>query len=455
MNRSKPQRKSQLQRYQGLDEFDNDNDSGGEDLFKNGQAPSDDDQSSAVDLELYNRTQPRRRGNNYEQDTKFGSVAPLARIKNPIMFQRVKSVLQNIKRRRLTFGELASLKNFMDDLPAAKLAHFNDDEIERKIVNEWLKGQTTLNNEGGMIDTHELLKKNIGLNSESDTVSSSINKQTTSTVVANSVDLSSVMGNNDAYGIQRIINPSALFAKSQILLDTRWRSQDTDGTILMKWSFSNTLAAKPGTFNTTSPIRDIIAIKVLPFKIPYTASAENPTKNITMYYNEFSNQCVVAQESRKYHHWFDYVKEDDWLSLDAFKYNKGVYNFDKPITTLDTLTVSFGSPLQLIQFDVDRMNATFTAGSPTTLTFASAHNLDNGYVIYFTDFTTTDAVTDATLISTINSIYGHEVTRISSTQVTIAANTSAVSGAMTNPIAYFGDKRIYIPIEITYIKPKN
>lgn len=446
--------KSKLMRFQGLEDLENqslsDNDSGGEDLFKNNI------QELGDELELYNRTQPKKHYNNYEQDAKFGSVAPTARLKNPIMFQRVRNVLQNIKHRRLTFGELASLKNFIDALPASKLAHYNDDEIEKKIVNDWLKGQSQLNNEDSIIDTHELLKKNIGLNSENDTVSSSINKSSSvATISANSVDVSSILGNNDTYSIQRIINPTALYTKTQILLDSRWRSQDTDGTSLFRWSFSNTVAAKLGTFNTTSPIRDIIAIKVLPFKIPYSASAENPTKNITMYYNEFSNQCVIAQENRKYHHWLDYVKEDDWLSLDATKYNKGKYYFDKPITTLDTLTVSFGSPLQIIQFDIDRMNAVFIEGNPTVLTFPSAHNLDNGNTIYFTDFSTTDTVTDAILISAINSNFGHEVTRINSTQVSIATSSVGVTGVMNSPIAYFGDKRIFIPLEITYIKPKN
>jgi hypothetical protein len=451
MSRSSRASKSKLQRFQGLEDFENlsnqsDNDSGGEDLFKDG----------SDDLELYNRTQPKKHYNNYEQDTKFGSVAPTARLKNPIMFQRVRNVLQNIKRRRLTFGELASLKNFIDALPASKLAHYNDDEIEKKIVNDWLKGQSQLNNEDSIIDTHELLKKNIGLNSENDTVASSINKSSSvAAISSNSVDVSSILGNNDIYSVQRIINPTALYTKTQILLDSRWRSQDTDGTTLFRWSFSNTVAAKLGTFNTTSPIRDIIAIKVLPFKIPYSASAENPTKNITMYYNEFSNQCVIAQENRKYHHWLDYVKEDDWLSLDATKYNKGNYFFDKPITTLDTLTVSFGSPLQIIQFDIDRMNAVFTEDNPTILTFPSAHNLDNGNTIYFTDFSTTNPVADAVLISAINSNFGHEVIRINSTQVSIAISTVGINGVMNSPIAYFGDKRIFIPLEITYIKPKN
>lgn len=442
--------KSKLQKFHGIEDEQSgsENDSGGEDLFKDGPA------TLKPELDLYNSNKPARHYNNYEQDAKFGSVAPIARIKNPIMVQRVKTVLQTIKKRRLTFGELSSLNNFISSLDGAKLAHFNDDEIERKIVNEWLKGQNQLNNEDSIIDTHELLKKHIGLNSENDAVASSINKKTTTSIISNAVDLSSVLGNNDAYGIQQIINPQSLHAKTIIVLDSRWRLQDTDGTVLFKWSFSNTVAAKQGTFNTISPVRDIIAIKVMPFKIPYTVNAENPTKNITLYYNEFSNQCVIAQEGRKYHHWFDYVKEDDWLTLDATKYNDGIYNFDKPITSLDTLSVSFGAPLQLIQFDLDRINATFTTGNPTTITFPSAHNLDNGYTIYFTDFSST-SVADASIVAAINKLIGHEVTRISSTVITIPVDTSTFAGVPNVPVAYFGEKRIFINLEITYIRPKN
>lgn len=426
------QKKTSLQRYAG---DMSDNDSSGEDLFKNP------DTKSVTDSY-----------NVYEQDPKRGSVAPTARLNNPIMLQRVKNALQAILRRRLTFGEIASLRNFIDMLPAAKLAHYNDIDIEKKIVSDWLKGQKAMNNEDGLIDTHELLKKNIGLNSENDVVNTSINKvQYVSN--GNDVNITSILGNNDTYGIQRIVNPQSLYTQTQILLDSRWRSFDTDGTTLFKWSFSNTVAALQGTFNTTSPVRDIISIKVLPFKIPYSFSAENSTKNITMYFNEFSNQCVIAQEGRKYHHWFEYTKEDDWLSLDAKRYNGGVYNFDKPITTLDTLTVSFGSPLQIIQFDIDRMNATFTIGSPTTLTFPSTHNLTTGNTIYFTNFITTNSG-DFVITNQVNTLAGLEVTRVDATTITIAVDSSAMIGVPNSPVAFFGEKRIYIPIEITYIRPK-
>jgi hypothetical protein len=428
-------RKGRLQQYARLDEGSDS--SGGEDLYAEPVA------------------RPGPHYNNYEQDAKYGSVAPIARLKNPIMIQRVKSVIENIKRRRLTMGEQVSLRNFVTGLSASKLAHYNDNEIERSIVNSWLKGQNAMNSEEAIIDTHELLKKNIGLNSENDTVTTSINKAPTVPVITNAVDISSVLGNNDMYGIQRVINPSALYAKTQILLDSRWRSLDTDGTSLVKWSFSNTMTTQQGTFNTISPIRDIISIKIFPFKIPYTASAENPTKNITVYYNEFSNQCVPAQENRKYHHWLQYTTENNWLNLDPYNYNEGVYNFDKPITTLDTLTLTFGAPLQLIQFDLDRMNGTFTSGNPTTITFPAAHNLDSGYTIYVTGFTTTQSATDLTIITAMNSVRGLEVTRVNATTVTVPVDSSAVAGTMNLPTIFFGEKRIYIPLEITYIRPKT
>jgi hypothetical protein len=409
---------------------------------------SDNDSSEGEDLF-------KRQQNNYEQDNKFGSVAPTARLKNPIMLDNIRNIIQQIMKRKMRINEISHLREYINSIPSAKLSYYSDQEIQRYIVQNWLKGYQQLNNEHAIIDTHELLKKNIGLNSENDTVTTSINKAPTTAVISNAVDISSVLGNNDMYGIQRVINPQSLYTKTQILLDTRWRSLDNDGTAFFKWSFSNTMSTQQGTFNTISPVRDIIAIKVFPIKIPYTVNAENPTKNITMYYGEFSNQCVLAQENRKYHHWFDYVKEDDWLTLNADKYNEGVYNFDKPITTLDTLTVSFGAPLQVIRFDVDRMTCTVTSGVTTTLTFSSAHNLDSGYTVYISNYTTTDAAADVTIINAINKSSGLEVTRISSTAVTIAVNSSALVGVSNSPTVYFAEKRIYIPLEITYIRSKS
>lgn len=437
-------KKSNLQQYQGI-----------EDLRAEYNDANESDTNSSGGEDLY--AEPiTTHHNNYEQDAKYGSVAPIARIKNPIMMQRVRHVIETIRRRRLTMGEQASLRNFIYSLPSTKLANYNDDEIEKTIVNRWLKGQSSLNKENEVLDTHEMLKNINGMKSDNDTITTSINKVSEIPKIANAVDLSSVLGNNDQYGIQRIINPQALYSKTQILLDSRYRSLDTDGTTLFKWSFSNTLITQQGTFNTISPIRDIIAIKVLgPIKIPYTSYAENPTKNITMYYNEFSNQCVPAQENRKYHHWMDYSVEDDWITLNAEKYNEGTYFFDKPITTLDTLSINFGAPLQIIQFDLDRMNGIFTAGEQTTITFPSAHNLDSGYTIYFSNFTTTDPSNDSVIIAAMNSIYGLKVTRVDITKVTVDVNTSSISGVMNSPVAFFGEKRLYVPLEITYIRSKN
>lgn len=393
--------------------------------------------------------------NMYEQDKKYGSVAPIARLKNPTMIARVRCAIENIRGSRLSMGEQSSLRSFINSLSANKFVHFSDREIEKRIVHSWLKGQNTMTKEEEIIDTHELLKNINGLKSENDTVASTISKPTEAPIIANSVNIASIIGNSDNYGIQRVMNPQALYAKTQILLDTRWRSLDTDGVSLFKWSFSNTMITGQGTFNTISPIRDIIAIKVFPFKIPYTANAENPTKNITLYYNEFSNQCVPAQENRKYHHWMDYNIEDDWITLNADKYNKGVYNFDKPITSLDTLTINFGAPLQIIRFDIDRMNVTFTTGIQTTVTFPTLHNLDNGYTIYFTNFTTTDPAADSNTINLFNVSSGLTVSRVDALNVTVDINTSALSGVPNSPVAFLGEKRIYIPLEITYIRPRN
>lgn len=437
-------------RFQGIDEQD-DESSGGEDLFVNDHKYPQSRQIMTYNP-VINRSQ--QDSNNYEQDAKYGSVAPTARIKNPQLFGKIKAGVQAIRRRRLTLSEISSLRQFIDGLAAHKIKHFSDDEIIKHAIGEFIKATSEMNSEDGEIDMHAVLGKEIGLNGENDVVSASLNRVPTTAVIANAVDLSSVLGNNDKYGIQSIVNPQALLNKTQVLLDSRNRSLDTDGTQLIKWSFSNTISVQQGSFNSTSPIRDIVAIKVFPFKIPYTATAENPTNNITMYFNEFSNQCVVAPESARYHHWFSYTQEGDWLALDAFHHNDGTYNFDKPITTLDTLSVSFGAPLTPIQFDLDRMSATMTSGNPTIFTFSTAHNLSTGNTIYFTNFSTSNTSSDAILISQINSLYGLEIIRINSTQVSVAIDSSGIVGTPTVSTAFFGEKRIFIPLELTYIKPK-
>lgn len=434
--------RSKIQKFQGLEEFDSNSDngsesSGGEDLFKG-----------------------KKQGPQGHQRL----LQKQERKSNSMLIQNIRKSIKEKRQRKLTMSEEVSLRNYISQISFSKLAHFNDDEVEKSIVNSWLKGQTTLNNEDVNIDTHELLKKNIGLNNENDSVANTILGQKLSSN-SNAVRITSILDNKDSYSVQRLLNTKALICKEIILLDSRWRSLDTNDGINFNWARSNVQNMIAGSFYLSPLVSDIIEMKVLPFSIPSvsTATTNNLTKNISMFIHEFSNQSVVGHEKRKFHYWFKYTVESNYLILNAIDYNRGKFKFSTPLSTINNLTINFGAPMNLINFGTDRaVISSITPASPTAITFSTAHGLATNDIVIFTDLAAVVNVSnpskvtiESSLNTALNNVAGVTATVINDYSITLAIDTSAADSITIKSPGYFLGKRFYIPIEISYIKRQN
>jgi hypothetical protein len=93
--------------------------------------------------------------------------------------------------------------------------------------------------------------------------------------------------------------------------------------------------------------------------------------------------------------------------LAGYKFNEGFYHFNKPITKIDTLTISISDPFELITipkyefFNVQLTNVTTTTFD---LIFTEPHYYDNYdiFSLFIDDFTTSDTVTDSNFITWVN-----------------------------------------------------
>jgi len=170
---------------------------------------------------------------------------------------------------------------------------------------------------------------------------------------------------------------------------------------------------------------------------------------------EFLPQGYVAHENRRFQFIFKSVIDSQWINCHTQNYNDGCYMFQKPLTRLDRMTVTFGNPLTPIQFDPDRSNYTITYGAVTLITTSQNHNCQTGDKVYFSDFTTITPAADSDTILKINSLEGLYMTFIALDQFTIPINTLGLAPppAGVNMTVYFGAKRVYIPMELTYIIP--
>lgn len=295
---------------------------------------------------------------------------------------------------------------------------------------------------------------------------------------SSNITLSNLLGLNNAEEAVRVLNPTALLRKNYMVLDTRYRIQSGNTSIVSKFSWTFIQHAQTsidGSVNLVGNVRDIVAIRVYPFRIPYVKSADNKYARISMAIDELTSQSFIAHENRRFHFMLKSEIDSSYINLKTNKYNDGFFYFEKPITTLNTLTVSFGSPLEPIYFDVDNGWCSidyFTLAPLTKITTyinnnigsdLQINNLINGDIVYFSLFKTnpidpilTDQVNiDNNITQQINRSAGFLVTVIDSSSFTIDLDTSNIQNPVPNIRfnVYYGSKRIFIPIELTYIQP--
>jgi hypothetical protein len=257
------------------------------------------------------------------------------------------------------------------------------------------------------IDIHETLKGQIGLPSDdTSSGSNSLGSQITAQF-GNSVSIGSILGTTSLNDIKSLFGNNSQSKLANILMDTRWRTLDTDGTTLIRWAFQGNASTAQGTTNSLFDIQNITSMRVKEIRMPYVASADNQYKRISMYIQDFASQSIVAQENTNYHFMFHTQVDGRWINLTLPRDVDGIFRFRNPISSINNLNISFGSPLESIALDFDRMNLLVTSyGSVTTLTSTSPHNLQSGDLVYLSNFTTANPIYYVNIISQVNAKNG-------------------------------------------------
>ncbi len=282
------------------------------------------------------------------------------------------------------------------------------------------------------VDIHEMMKEQIGVVGDNTAIDSQSESHTDFatqivTTFSNQVEVTSLLGNKTIADLQRIINPGLVKRTVSIMLDSRYRTLDNDGTTYFQWVFNNNEITLQGTVNAVGNIKDITAIRIFPIKLPYNSNMDNDYGRASILIQEMSAQSFIAQENRRFHFIFSTTVDDRWINLEPESFNDGYFRFRTPITRLDTFTLTFGSPLERVTFDTDRMLANITIYSTiTTFMTTSPHNLETGDRIYISNFSTANINTDTIIVTAINRTEGHIATITGSDTLTIDVNSSAV-----------------------------
>jgi hypothetical protein len=394
--------------------------------------------------------------------------------------------------KKLLRTEIEGLVHYIKSVNFKLMKHDHPDHIVDKIAKNFTK-QLTMHG-GSIIDTHEVMKRQLGeiaydddeslyqdadcspyhatngiisLSGDSGQNSEYKTNQRTEgfgTRARNTDETNKKYENNLSINQQPLKNISYKYpriAKQNIqniylLLDSKYRNLSTDNSIF-NWTVLHSANTTQGTVNTLSDqIHNITNIQFDRFNIPYTSSADNIYKKISLYIEEFSSMSVLINSGRRYHMIFDSDVQGGRIILTPLINDEGRFRFHTPVNILDTITIKFQSPFSPVVFLKDRYNVIITSLSATQsiLTFAEPHNVADGELVHLEDF---DALgpksnIDTNQINNVNREEGHSVVYINNLVLYINADISSVTLNPNNrAICFIASRRIIIPIRMEYI----
>jgi hypothetical protein len=232
------------------------------------------------------------------------------------------------------------------------------------------------------IDVHEMLKKNLGKTVVEDYDDSDEEDKKDNVEIS----VERFFGIKDiATLVKKIKEPINSVNRAYFLLDTRYRMLENDGREYFKWSHINNITTSQGTFNSIGDIGDIISIKLMQLRIPSVKSATTPYNRISILIHELQSQSFITHENNNYHFIGmpdEKNKNVDWIEVKLNDFAHGEYRFNKPITTIETFTISLASPIEPIVFEPDRDIGVAAFGPNTTITFQNDVNLKDGDIVY-------------------------------------------------------------------------
>jgi len=316
-------------------------------------------------------------------------------------------IIEEYIRRKLTDSEETEVIKLIKNIPAGYISGLSHNKLKRIIIDTVIEDLNLKFCEKENIDIHEMLKNTINNKKMSD---SDVRKEEKGHVTISKVD--SFFGIRDIDELVKSLNqPGTTVNKMNLILDSRYRFLDNDGTEYFKWGCINNYIRSQGTVNFMGEVKDIIRIHLSNFIFPSIKNEDLFKYNrISVLINEFESQSFIAHEDRRFH----FMAQPNPLDTGEIEMDVRTlgdeYHFNESIISLDTLTISFANPLEKIKFDKDRLDGIFTTlGNLLLIQFEENHNLDSGDYIYVSNYTINNAILKKkynVLINMINNTKG-------------------------------------------------
>lgn len=209
-------------------------------------------------------------------------------------------------------------------------------------------------------DLHEMQKEMLG-SADTETVSTKVNDKgdivvmKAKTEVTEQFDIDDFLGVTNLTEFKMLFNPESLYQHFYVVLDSDYRdttSENPASITSFTWKYAPTQDVGMGFCNSVGVIKDIIGMRMYQPRVPYLAGMNTSAKRVSVLIQEFSAQAFICENGRRFHFLLrpDFATAGTDIELSTEDYNDGIFSFRKPITEFNTLTVSFGDPLELLSF---------------------------------------------------------------------------------------------------------
>lgn len=291
----------------------------------------------------------------------------------------------------------------------------------------------------------------------------------------NNASVTTIFGTSDTKKLQLLVNPKSLYKTEYIVLDSANRDFVPTQPTIMKWRYSSDAQYSQGVVTTVDKLRDIVGMRI------QTISTRNTYRYLfsqplyTLQIQEFAAQSFIAHDNWRFHFAFrptyDTRQGTDVISslYSVLKpLNDGYFWFEKPITEVNSFTITLSNPLTPIIMPITNVvvpSSAFSVSNPVIIDISTHPEIPVGTFSYFAvgdlvrivGFSTADPIGDAAVIAQINDVNGHLITATSGaagTSITIAVDTSSITPLTdnSNPTTIIDETvRIMIPLELIYI----
>jgi len=248
------------------------------------------------------------------------------------------------------------------------------------------------------------------------------------------------------------MNPTTRKKKAYLCLDSRYGRFNQERTKI-SWDIAGNLQVSENSTNLVGGVRDITSIRMHSIVVRKFPSVQ---QRASIFIEELAAQSFILPGGRRFHFMAllndlqnpisiinrnantvgeaiaDFTVFDKYELLAGYRFNEGYYRFNKPVTLLDTVTVSIGNPDQLVVLpkyeflDVPVINLT---NNSLTLEFPEPHgyitninnlayNNYNAYSIFIDGFVSNEVNYN----NFVNSYEFTGVTIVSPTVITLSFN---------------------------------